>query len=413
MDLTHTIAMDVKSTLYGDNPATKGRLLGQLSYEEEKKDNAAITRKETVKTLPRDHSDISFSVDRPIKTSHRCLEKWTPYLMQEVNRGDGALTTRNELTLLYLERDWHIHYIQRQLGENEDKAWDLQKTNDQWKQAFDKMYSYDSDKNYDLLNKLGSGTFGEVWKANTENDDCAIKKMEIASKGEHILNEISHMKQSNHVNIPKYIDSFMVSQEELWLVMEYIHGVDVFYLSYYIEMNAEQIATICYGVLSALAYLHNKKIIHRDVKGENIMVNNNGHVYLTDFGTSILEGPYANTASGTIGFKAPEVLATETYKCNVDVFSLGMTIVQMVTGKYPYANVPAEDIRDLILNNQRPPIQNQETMPPNMMDFLNLCLEWDPACRPSASKLLEHDYMERKATPEALGILVEGCPGRE
>ena len=203
----------------------------------------------------------------------------------------------------------------------------------------------------------------------------------------------------------------MVNREEIWLVMQYIHGMDIDDLSYYMRLQKfpEEMATICHGVLSALAYLHRKRIIHRDVKGDNIMIDYNGHVFLTDLGLSILECPHANSAAGTERFMAPEVHAMKSYKCNADVFSLGMTIVQMVTGEFPYYRLSSTDARNFIINNQRPHIR--EAMSHDTSNFLNLCLEWDPARRPSASELLKHDYLQTKAAPEALKELVELAQG--
>ena len=245
-----------------------------------------------------------------------------------------------------------------------------------------------------------------MWKAKDEyDDDFAIKRIKIHSNPKYILAEVSHLKQSDHVNIPTYIDSFMVNQKEIWLVMEYIHGIDVYNLSYYITLDPAEIATICSGVLSALAHLHDKQIIHRDVKGENIMVSNNGHIYLTDLGLSVLEGPDANTAAGTNRFKAPEMLITKAYKCNADVWSLGMTIVQMITGHHPYHGYSTNDVLQFMIDNQKPIIC--QSMPHDMNDFLNLCLEWVAVKRSSASQLLKHDYLHRKITPERLGMLVQ------
>ena len=135
------------------------------------------------------------------------------------------------------------------------------------------------------------------------------------------------------------------------------------------------------------------------------MVSNHGHVYLVDFGLSIHEGSDANTETGTLEFMAPEVLTKKTYRCNADVWSLGMTVVQMVNGLTPYESVSEHEVRKFIISNQRPHIHYD--MPLDMTDFLNQCLEWDPASRTSASNLLEHEFLHTKATPKALGELVQ------
>ena len=402
--------MDATSSSYADNPANKKRRIASQLSSNEEKNHEDTTRDESIEVITSVHADISSTVGREIKSAYRRAEERTLSLTHEVNRADGPATKkelvqealRHALTLSYIKLDMQTEDVHTEMEKHDARGRDLMEKYELQKQGYAKIYPYDHYKNYNLLNRLGSGSSGEVWKAHDEyKNDCAIKQMEIPSSGKYILAEISHLKQSNHINIPKYVDSFLVNEKEIWLVMEYIQGMDVCDLTYYIELNPAEIAAICDGVLSALAYLHNQSIIHRDVKGENVMVNNNGHVYLTDLGLSILEGPDASTETGTIRFMAPEVHSAKSYKCNADVFSLGMTIVQMVTGHSPYYKLSENDARELILNNQRPHIP--ETLPRNMTDFLNLCLEWDPARRSSASELLKHDYLTTKATPEAMG----------
>ena len=258
---------------------------------------------------------------------------------------------------------------------------------------------------YDLLDKLGKGGFGEVWRARDRDDrECAIKKMPVPYNPQMILAEITHLKQNSHVNIPKYLDSFMVNFKEIWLVMEYISGVDVAEIIYHTKLSHSAIAAICHGVLSALRYLHMKRIIHRDVKGENILVNNQGHVFLADLGISTSEESNLEEA-GTRGFMAPEVITTTSYKCGADIWSLGMTIIQMITRHYPYFGCDKRSIRELIINFSLPPIP--QAMPKDMTSFLNLCLQYDPSSRPPALVLLDHEYIYGKATPKQLALSVK------
>ena len=128
-----------------------------------------------------------------------------------------------------------------------------------------------------------------------------------------------------------------------------------------IQLNPAEIATICHGVLCALSHLHDMKIMHLDVKGRNIMVNNHGHVYLTDLGSSTL-----------------------------------ITVVEIVAARPSYNRIPRHEVGRVI----------RVTMPQAITDFLLQCIEWDPAKRASPSKLLEHEFPQTKETPEVLGDLV-------
>lgn len=282
-------------------------------------------------------------------------------------------------------------------------------------QLQDLLSPKDQRNHYDLLTKLGSGGFGEVWEATAKNhlfpgfhdEKVAIKKTKIRENPTDIIAEISHLKQSNHSNIPKYIDSFKV-EREIWIAMEYIDGMDIAKLLQNSPLAWREIAAVCHAVLSALTYLHDRKIIHRDVKGRNILVNQRGGVYLADLGLSVLEHPGLRKA-GTTPFMAPEVInCTATgYKCNVDVWSLGMSIIEMVNQKVPHQGLEKEKIEDLILKDVRPNIE--ACTPSKMTNFLDMCLEWDPARRASPSMLIDHEYLKSRASEKRLASAVKAA----
>ena len=186
--------------------------------------------------------------------------------------------------------------------------------------------------------------------------------------------------------------------------MEYIAGADVANIIHYSKLNHSSIAAVCHVVLSALRYLHMKRIIHRDVKGDNILVSNQGHVFLVDLGLSVHEESDLKEA-GTPGFMAPEVMTTNSYKCSADIWSLGMTFIQMITRRYPYFDCDTRSMREHIIKNSLPP--TPKALPEHMTSFLNLCLQYDPSCRASALALLEHEYLEGKAAPQQLALSVK------
>ena len=280
-------------------------------------------------------------------------------------------------------------------------------SDDPMKQLQSLLSTKDRCSHYELLNKLGSGGFGEVWRAKNKSDDqVAIKKMSMRTNPKLLIAEILHLKQNIHDNIPKYMDSFMVDTD-IWLVMQYIQGLDVARLVQCSVLSSSEIACVCHGVVSALTYLHSKRIVHRDIKGQNILISQHGGVYVADLGLSIVEGPDMGMGAGTTAFMAPEVISTTTYSCNVDIWSLGMTIIQMLTRKIPYYGCNKQMMRKRIMNKVYPTIE--EYMPFKMADFLNHCLEWDGSRRVSSSILMYHEFLSSKTSEHALAFTVKAA----
>ena len=255
---------------------------------------------------------------------------------------------------------------------------------------------------YSIEDLLGEGGYGEVWRAKNKitKKDVAIKKISENTLLKAVLAEVSNLKGSVHVNIPKFYECFQVD-ERPWLVMEYIKGLNLSQLVHAVTLSPADIAAVCHGVLSALSYLHSKKIIHRDVTGHNILVHENGNVYLADLGLSIAEGDVDGIV-GAAAFMAPEIF-TPVYSCKVDVWSMGMTIVQMLTRRTPHFGNTIhltsimEQVQFSIDWDIRVDLEN----------FLGLCLEYDPKDRPSASALLEHKFVQAKSHPDSLAKAVE------
>ena len=269
--------------------------------------------------------------------------------------------------------------------------------NDPMKQLQDLLSPTDHRLHYKPVKKLGKGAYGEVYRAinKATSEEVAIKKMSMRTNPKLLLAEVLHLNQSVHDNIPRFMDIFMVNTN-IWLVMESIKGLDVAKLVEYTKVvTTSEIACVCHGVVSALKYLHSKHIIHRDIKGQNILISQYGGVYVADFGLSIVERPVMEKGAGTVPFIAPEVLSTTTYGCNVDIWSLGMTIFHMSTRKIPYFGYSKQRMRESIMNKIYPNLDEYK-MPSAMSDFLNLCLEWDSSCRASSEVLMDHEFLSSK-----------------
>jgi serine/threonine protein kinase len=173
-------------------------------------------------------------------------------------------------------------------------------------------------------------------------------------------------------------------------------------------LNEDQIAHVCTEVLKGLAYLHASKIIHRDVKAANILLTNQAHVKIVDFGISaqIDKSEKLNEPVGSPFWMAPEVImeTEHTYKC--DIWSLGITLLEMAEGAPPHSNI--HPFRALFLIPKKPPptFSDPSKWSPEVQDFVSLCLQKQPHERPSAIELLGHPFitgfMKKSQGPEVL-----------
>jgi serine/threonine protein kinase len=204
-----------------------------------------------------------------------------------------------------------------------------------------------------------------------------------------------------HKNITNYVASYLMPNT-LWLVMEYVKGVTLSASLAKFPLYGEEVATVTQGILRALDFLHANNVVHRDVKPGNVMIAARGEVKLTDFGlaTEIETGAGMCVGrAGTLQYTAPEVLAGFPYDASVDVWSLGMTVLEMVRGPeseshprhYHRLEGPDTTSTELILC-QEPMIPTQTS--PVVVRFLRCCLAKEPMRRYPASALLQHALME-------------------
>ncbi|KAK7346523.1 hypothetical protein VNO80_21044 [Phaseolus coccineus] len=265
---------------------------------------------------------------------------------------------------------------------------------------------------------IGRGTFGSVYVATNRETGalCAMKEVEIfpddpksAECIKQLEQEIKVLSQLKHSNIVQYYGSEIVN-DRFYIYLEYIHpgSINKYVREHCGAITESVIRNFTRHILSGLAYLHNKKTIHRDIKGANLLVDSAGVVKLADFGMAKhLTGFEANLSlRGSPYWMAPELLQAVMQKDNSpdlafasDIWSLGCTIIEMFTGKPPWSEYEGAAALFKVMK-ETPPIP--ETLSPEGKDFLRCCFKRNPAERPAAAVLLEHRFLKNSQPPDVL-----------
>ncbi|CAD7086869.1 unnamed protein product [Hermetia illucens] len=276
----------------------------------------------------------------------------------------------------------------------------------------DLFNKHDPEKIFEDLREIGHGSFGAVYYArcNLTKEIVAIKKMSYAGKQslekwQDILKEIRFLRQLNHPNTIEYKGCYL-RENTAWLVMEYCVGSASDIIEVHkMPLHEEEISAICNGVLGGLSYLHSLGRIHRDIKAGNILLTELGIVKLADFGSAAIKCP-ANSFVGTPYWMAPEVILAMDegqYDGKVDVWSLGITCIELAERKPPYFNMNAMSALYHIAQNDSPSLQAEEWSD-IFRNFVDSCLKKSPVDRPTSTKLLTHAYITR---PRPNTVLIE------
>lgn len=241
---------------------------------------------------------------------------------------------------------------------------------------------------------------------------------------EEILQEISIMSGLSSPYVIQYHGSYLQGTK-LWIIMEYCSGGSCYDLMRAEKIPEEHIAIIMKQLLRALDYLHSDEKMHRDIKGTdlvvqllglvltisiaaNVLVSRNGQVKLADFGVSAqltATMRRKNTFVGTPFWMAPEVIKQSGYDFKADIWSLGITSLELADGEPPYSDVhPMKAL--FLIPRLSPPALNGDYSS-SFKDFVRLCLQRDPRDRPTARALLEHDFIKRARKATYLTELVE------
>ncbi|KAK4317532.1 hypothetical protein Pmani_011378 [Petrolisthes manimaculis] len=260
---------------------------------------------------------------------------------------------------------------------------------------------------FDIICKLGEGSYGSVYKAlhKESGQVLAIKQVPIDTDLQEIIKEISIMQQCDSHHVVKYYGSYF-KDSDLWIVMEYCGAGSVSDIMRLRKktLTEEEIATVVHDTLRGLEYLHLRRKIHRDIKAGNILLNTLGHAKLADFGVAgQLSDTMAkrNTVIGTPFWMAPEVIQEIGYDCVADIWSLGITALEMAEGKPPYGDIHPMRAIFMIPTKPPPSFREPDQWQPEFIDFVSRCLVKNPEERATATELLQHPFI-RAAQPSSI-----------
>ncbi|KAG0053379.1 hypothetical protein BGZ83_001213 [Gryganskiella cystojenkinii] len=249
---------------------------------------------------------------------------------------------------------------------------------------------------------IGRGQFAAVYKAMNmvTGQMVAVKRIKIDGLKDNemdlLMQEVDLLKSLEHPSIVKY-EGFIKTDGHLNIILEFVeNGSLLTTLKSFGTFPEKLVVAYVVKILEGLVYLHGKEVVHCDLKAANILTTKNGNVKLSDFGVSlnlkVKESDFGAVA-GTPNWMAPEVIELKGAQPASDIWSLGCTIIEMLTGRPPYAELLAMTTLFRIVEDERPPLPNNLSV--DLLDFLCQCFQKDPSLRPTAGALGKHVWIKR------------------
>ena len=259
----------------------------------------------------------------------------------------------------------------------------------------------DPETEFDLIELVGQGNYGRVYKAMHKKTgkiySAKIAYIEKTNEVESFKKEINILSQCNNQYIVHYFASY-IKGHQIWIILEFCDGGSLYELIKILprNLNEEEIASLVSMILKGLIFLHENKKIHRDIKTENILLTHEGIAKLADFGVSTqLMHSFSKkiTKIGTPFYMSPEVILQNKYDYKCDIWSLGITTIEMAEGEPPFAKVKGYWVLKKIITHPPKGLKNKEKWSKEFNDFVEKCLIYDPEKRPSAKELLQHPFI--------------------